>query len=293
MILLICKLFVCVGYFKFSCQVVRTTSTFKGSVTGITMLNDRMYVSHNDQPQVAVYNLATFQFQQFFDCYSTFFGNQQGVFRRGRESILQHLVACDVNNCLYISFSARDSGHICKVTINRNKMMSFWSLGGSPQSLSVTSLHNLLVTMSDACSLLEYSTDGRLIRQIDLLDAGITNPVFAVQFSNDQFAVTHHGRRGHCSIVSSDGQLVRMYRGDAGDMNQPQGIAVGKRGRIFVADRNNNRILMINSMTLSADPLPLPTGFDLNGPHSVHFDVASNRLYIGEWNGRRIICCQL
>jgi len=81
--------------------------------------------------------------------------------------------------------------------------------------------------MNNAHALLEYSTDGILIRQISVQPAGIINPVHVVQLSNDQLGVTHHGPKHQFSILSSDGQqLIQSYRGDAGDMNGPQGIAV-------------------------------------------------------------------
>jgi len=49
----------------------------------------------------------------------------------------------------------------------------------------------------------------------------------------------------------------------------------------------------MDSKTLSAYPLPLSTDCELDCPYSVHFDAASSRLYIGEWNAGRIICCKL
>ena len=148
--------------------------------------------------------------------------------------------------------------------------------------------------MTNAYVMQEYSSEGRLVRQMSLHPAGITNPIHAVQLSNDHFGVTHHGPKHQFSIVSSDGQLVQSYGSDAGDMSQPQQIAVDQqRGRIFVADQNSNRVLVMDSKTLSTYPLRLPAECELNGPYSIHFDAANNRLYIGEWNGGRIHCCQL
>jgi len=288
-----------VEYFKGSGQVVYTIPNLNGPVTGITILNDRMYVSHSGCQLIGIYCPATFQFQQLLACYCSLCGRETNTipcYNCGSNygSTPQHIAACDINNCLYVSaYCTYFGSHIFKVAFGENSRLHFWPVVGNPEGLSVTSSHNLLVAMSDTCSVHEYTTDGCLVRQINLQPAGISNPVHSVQLSNDQFGVTDHGPTHQFSVVSFQGTVVQSYRGDAGEMNNPQGIAVDQRGRIFVADQSNNRILVMDSKTLSAHPLPLPTDCELNGPHSVHFDVVSRRLYIGEWIGGRIVCCQL
>ena len=142
-------------------------------------------------------------------------------------------------------------------------------------------------------SLYEYSTDGVLIRQISLQPAGISSPVYAVQLSDNHYGVIHHGTAHRFSIVSSDGQLVQSYCGNAGNMSTPHGIAVDEHGRVFVADQNNNRILVINRKTLSAYSLQLPDDCTLNAPYRILFDSVNSRLYIGEYKGGRVICCKI
>ena len=200
------------------------------------------------------------------------------------------MVGCGFNNCLYAS---EQNNRIYKVALGQNNTMSYWDVANNPQGLSVTSSHNLLVAMTGNNALYEYSTDGGLIRQISLQPAGISNPVYAVQLSDDHYGVIHHGPTHQFSIVSSDGQLVQSYRGDAGNMSTPHGIAVDERGRVFVADQVNNRVLVINRKTLSAYPLRLPDDCTLNAPYSILFDSVNSRLYIGEWNGGRVICCKI
>jgi len=288
--------------------VVHTSTVLSGSVAGIALLNDQLYGIHSGSLQIAVYCPMTLQFQQhlYFHCSSCGIQSSdllqcrcrqlQYDYRYRRE--LQHMVECAINNCLYLSVQDTYYGHnICKVAIDQNNTFSAWSVhsvGSTPLGLSVTSSRNLLVAFSDNCVLLEYSPDGGLIRQINLQPAGITNPIHVVQLTNDQFGIVHHGPKHQFSIVTSEGQLVRSYSGDAGELNEPQGIAVDQQqGRVFLADRNNNRILVMNSRMLSAYPLPLPADCALNGPHSIYFDDKNSRLYIGEWTGCRIHRCQL
>ena len=289
----------CVGYFKVSCQEVHTIPNLSWPVAGIALLKDRLYVSHHGYPRITIYCPLTFQYQQYLNCYCPSCKRQTDIlqcncYSQKHTTTFNHLglVACDTNNCLYGSLCDNYYGnYIFKVAIGQNNTLSVWSL--CARGLSITSSHNLIVSQNSN-NLMEYSPDGKHIRQISLQPAGITTALHCVQLSNDQLGVTYSNPKHQFSIVSSDGQhLVQSYGGDAGYLKGPQGIAVDQPGRIFVADQNNNRILVMDSKTLSAYPLELPTNCELKGPYSLHYDAASNRLYIGEYNGARIVCCQL
>jgi len=56
--------------------------------------------------------------------------------------------------------------------------------------------------------------------------------------------------------VGVDGTVVRSYGGQQGSqltqMNHPRGLAVDREGRILVADRDNNRLLVIDQSLSSA-----------------------------------------
>ena len=287
------------GVFGRSAKQSSNQST-RGAVTGVAVLKGKLYVSRMNTPQIEVYCATTFQEQQNVYCACMSCGQQSDTvecFSCGpmSGSQLRNMVACDTNNCLYASGDYYYS--IYKVDCQHDNTSSSWPVKGNPQSLSVTSSHNLLVALRensrrpDASSLYEYSTVGVLIRQIQLQPAGVLLPVHAVQLSQDRYAVTHHRPEHQFSVVDSRGQVVQSYRGDAGNLNEPHGITVDKRRRVLVADQNNNRILVIDSKDRSAYPLPLPE-CELSGPYSLHYDAANNRLYIGEWTGR-IICCKL
>jgi len=263
-------------YFKMSGKVVHIVPSTGESVTGIDMLNDQLLVSRWGNTQIAVYNPTTFQLQR--NVSNLTYGSQ-----------LRNLAACHTTNCLYAS--DQYSHYVFRVD-GQNYASSNWGVGNNPQGMSITSSQNLLIAMTAANSLHEYSTNGMLIREINLQPAEITTPVHAIQLSEEHYAVTHHGPRHQFSIVDSDGKLVRTYNGNAGDLNEPRDIVVDKKGRALVADQNNNRVLVIDPKKLTAYPLLLP-GCELKGPCSLHYDATKNRLYIGEWSGGRIICCEI
>ena len=291
------------GYFDVHGQLLHTVPSSRGPVTGIALLKDQLFVSYDRE--IAVYCPTTFQFQHNLQFYYQCCGSRStAVARHLQQSVyayrdprdgprvglhcspeqnspqLRDMVACDVSNSLYASSQYYSS--IYKVALNENNMISSWSVGSSPQGLSMTNSHNLLVVFSGNSELSEYSTDGNLLRQINLQPEGISNPVHAVQISEDQFAVTHHGPTHQFSIVGSDGQLIRSYSGNAGDLSEPRGIAVDERGRVFMADQSNNRILVISCNSMSARRFLLPPDCTLDGPYCLHYDFANKRLYIGE-----------
>jgi len=63
-----------------------------------------------------------------------------------------------------------------------------------------------------------------------------------------QFLASHYGSLHHVCLAGVDGAVVRIYGGDEGSqltqMNVPRGLAVEKEGRVLVADRYNNRLLV-------------------------------------------------
>jgi len=103
----------CVGYFKVSCQVTHTMPKLPCSVTGITLLNDRLYFCHCCKPNIAVCCPATFQFQEYINCACPSCGKQSGIFQcrcynhQSYSTTLKHLVACNFNNVSTFLFITR------------------------------------------------------------------------------------------------------------------------------------------------------------------------------------------
>jgi len=72
-------------------------------------------------------------------------------------------------------------------------------------------------------------------------------------------------------------------------MNGPEGLAVDREGRVLVAEYYNNRQLVIDQSLSSAHEMSLCVDGGLKGPYSLWYDQSRRRLYIGEWNGGRVI----
>ena len=105
----------------------------------------------------------------------------------------------------------------------------------------------------------KFSPDGRIL--MTLGKAGVTGDGpdtfnqpsdVAVAPNGDIFVADGHGRDSNARIVkfSKDGRFIKAWgkKGIApGEFDTPHGLAFDSKGRLFVADRNNNRIQIFDA----------------------------------------------
>jgi len=151
-----------VGYFGVCGRLLHTVPSSNRPATGIALLKNQLFVSYDQQ--VAVYCPTTFEMQHYLQFYCAYCGamstelahhNHHGCRYYNVHGNIQDMVACDFSNCLY---AARQNNSIYKFALGENNILYSWSVGSSPQGLSVTQpWHNLLVAMTDDNCLSEYS----------------------------------------------------------------------------------------------------------------------------------------
>jgi len=170
------------------------------------------------------------------------------------------LAVCAHYRCVYVSAYFTNSVH--RAELSGSSAMKKWSVASDPEGLSVNKAHNVIVTCFEAKKLQEYTTDGSLVREINLQQAGLTCPYHAVELSSGDYVVSQSTSPGGVIVVGVDGKEVCRYqqsqRSAVGQMKNPKSLAVTKNGEILVADARNNRILSINSSLSSAQVLALP-----------------------------------
>ena len=72
-------------------------------------------------------------------------------------------------------------------------------------------------------------------------------------------------------------------------LRQPRDVAVDAEGRILVADRDNDRVVVMDRYLMEARQLLLPMVDEgLQGPCSLCLDWDRDRCYVGEWNAGRV-----
>jgi len=246
-------------------------------VGGVTSLGDDVFVVRRDtQQKIEVYDTNTFTLQRHITV-------------PGLGRISYGLAACHRNNCLFASDWFNDSVH--RVELSGSNATK-WSVACRPAGLSVNNEHNLLVVSQGESKLHIFTTRGTPLQTIEL-QANIGYPWHAVQLPTGQFLVSHDGSLHRVCLVGVDGAVVRSYGEQRGSqlsqMNYPAGLAVDREGRVLVADASNDRLLVIYQSLSSAHEMSVCVDGGLNHPFSLWYDQSRSHLYIGEWDGGRVI----
>ena len=207
-------------------------------VYGVTSLDNLLYVLRDfkSTEPIEVYDTDSYQLQRRITV--------PGL--DGRNDI----VACAHNRCAYISDYSKNCIH--RVGLPDGADVTNWPVNDKPCFLSVTDTHAVLVTCAVVHKIKEFSTDGKLKREIQLTQ-DVVSLNHAIQLSNGQFVVCHgypNDPAHRVCLVSSDGQVVKSFGGAKGSgsqqMNSPAHIAVDRNGFVYVADVNNDRVLLLS-----------------------------------------------
>ena len=246
-------------------------------VTAVTSLGDDVFVLRwKIRQDVEIYDAGTFTLQRCLP-----------VREFGRSF---RLAACANNKCLYASDSSNDLIH--RVDLSGSNAVTQWSVGSGPEGLTVGIDKNVLVVIRDERQLQQFTTHGTLLRTIQL-QPDIELPRQAIQLSSGQFVMIHTGTQHRVCLVDDKGAVVRSYGGACGSdltkMNLPTGLVLDKHGNILVADSNNNRLLVLDPTLTSAREMSVSVDGGLRDPLSLWYDKSRGRLYVGEWDGRRLI----
>jgi len=250
-------------------------------VYGVTSLgNDAYFVGYKDKSQhIEVYDAATFTLQGRLTVPGLGFPDSRAC----------GLAVCPVNNCLYASDWQHSRVH--RVELSGSNAVMKWSVARHPAGLTVNRAQNVLVVSYGRRKLQEFTTRGILLQNIQLR-SGAANPWHAVDMANGQFVVSYREIHDVC-LVNREGAVVRRYRGQTCSemmkMKYPMGLAVDRHGNILVANEGNKRLLVLDNSLTSAHKMYVSVDGGLRSPRSLSYDKSHGRLYIGEWDGGRVI----
>jgi len=194
------------------------------------------------------------------------------------------MAACEHWRCVYIADPVADCIH----RLGARGAATQWPVNDKPQDLSVNGMHSLLVTCRDARKIKEFSSCGKLLRELRL-PGDVTEPHHAVQLTSGQFVVCHgfrHNAVNRVCKISEDGRrAVQSHGGQrgsaSGQYDGPVHLAVDDNEFVFVADYYNRRVTLL-SPTLGY--IRQVTGSeDLKWcPLRLYLDARTRRLYVAD-----------
>ena len=158
------------------------------------------------------------------------------------------IAACEKTSCVYVA----DFACVWRVSSDGGDIQRWlqWSPPDTfrPLTLSVTS-SRLLVTSRNSNQLTQFDSFGDELRLVDLPDD--MKPHHAIETTTGTFIISHENtklKKHQVSEVNTGGQVLRQF---SGSHLLPLGwayhVAVDSQGNIFVADRDNHRISVLNS----------------------------------------------
>lgn len=229
----------------------------------MAILNGELYVRYEGK-DITVYDIETYTAQRSLQIPDL--------------GSVQDMTSCNRCQCIYVADPSNKKIHRIPY---KNTTMN-WRVNGTPESLSVTSRSNLLVVCDSADNIQEFTTDGKLVREIKL-QSDIVNLWHAVEMCPDQLLVCHgdtNDQLHRVCIMDSNGCILQSYGGTKGSgrehMYVPVRIAVN--GFIFVSDLNNGRVFMLSpELSYIREVVS-----GLRYPFRMFFDELNGKLYVAD-----------
>ena len=243
-------------------------------VRGVTSLENRLYVLRGSKAsdQIEVYDVDSYR---LVHCLTV-----------PKLGTAYDILACAHYRCVYISDT--DISHNCvhRVALP-GAAITQWPVNDQPYRLSLTDKHSVVVTCHKVHKIKQFTTDGQLLREV-ILPQDFLSPCHAFQLSSGEFIVCHGDRDDplhRVCLIGTDGHFVKSYGGSKGSgsqqMNVPIHMAVDRIGFVFVADANNNRVLLLSpTLTYVREVVSREQLQWL--PRSLSIDVARRRLYVAD-----------
>jgi len=207
-------------------------------VWGVTSIDNLLYVLRGGKlwKQIEVYDKDSYRLQRCITVPGLGGGNG--------------MISCAHNRCAYVADITSSCIH--RVGLPHGADVTNWPVNDEPACISVTDTHSVLVTCQEVRKIKEFSTDGKLLRQIQLSE-DVVSPWHTIQLSSGEFIVSHGVPSNpvhRVCLIDSNGHVVKSYGGPKGSgsqqMNVPAHLAVDRDGFVFVADLINHRVLLLS-----------------------------------------------
>jgi sugar lactone lactonase YvrE len=217
-------------------------------------------------------------------------GNRPGRLQKPRAA------AIDQHDRLYIA----DLTDRIQVFSTDGEFQGHWRLPDfnvdGPTGLTIGNDGNLLVADTHFYRILIFTSQGDLVDSIagtqgtELGQFGYVRDI--VQDADGFYYTCEYGELDRVQVISPDRTFVRQWGGHGhapGEFLRPEGLALDRHGRLYVADAANHRIQIFETSGKLLDVW----GYygaelgELSYPHDIAFDSRGN-LYVCEWGNCRV-----
>lgn len=180
--------------------------------------------------------------------------------------------------CLYI-FDAIGAGKIYQVNLNGSQISS-WISGSTDVRLSVAPDSNVIVTYLGQPRLKEYSSAEkgtcRLIQQLPLQGSS----THTVKLKTGNFLVS---RGASVLEIDAHGKDINSFGSTTERLKCPELVAVDKQGSVFVLDRGNRRVILLDSNLVFQKEL-ISAMHGLQDPTAMVLDDTTCRLFVSSYD---------
>lgn len=249
----------------------RTSDKEKLQITGITILDLKLFVVTEKSKTVEVYDSLTFI--------------AEDPLVINELSDPQDIVSSQENHILFIMNKA-NTGSNCEIIRldTHGKVTQKWITKGQSGRLS-TYESNLIACISDKRLVLEYSSEGDLMNTVRLSPgAGFEKLWHAIKVTGKNFAVSHQivdKDRHRVCIVDSNGYVLQAFEelpSPRFKMNVPICLADDRDKSVLVADSTNTRLFLLSSTLQFEKVLIKFDGF----PVRICLDETNGRIFVAE-----------
>lgn len=229
-----------------SIVTVAGSSAAKRPVNGLTVVEKSLFVLHSLSSEIEVYDLTTFALRDQFPVPMV--------------TDPLDMTSCVGTSCIFVLGRVDPSGkssRIVKMEAHGSLILD-WFSGGNSGRLS-THETTIIVCLFERMVVCEFSDAGRLLHTVQLSpEACLSNPLHAIKVNDFHLVLSHgHSKDDHhrvCLLNVDGGSVLR----DCSELrkrrllpddrfNSPVCVVEGRRSAVLVADRDNGRVVLLNS----------------------------------------------
>lgn len=170
-------------------------------------------------------------------------------------------------------------------------MSGSWEVkNGDTTALAVTQNGNLLVSCAGDGKVLEYTSDGKLVNEINF-DCNGDCPLHAMQLAGGQFVVCYGGGE---AVRANDGLTIIDKHGNSTpdakplDFEQPCHLAVDANNRVLIAARGRSKLILWDPIKGSSRVL-ISSDQEMLAPTKIHLNESDGQLLMLFRNSRLVI----